>query len=147
MSNQSRFLDNKNGTITDVRKGLIWKQTDTMNDLKKWVNFQESLDYVRNLKEVKFAGYEDWRLPTYDEMKTFYDNSFFNKDFYDKDIHIDELFTHGGGFSMMCQTIPGRFKTWVLSLRDGSLDQPDGLWTLSESARAVRTKSSADQIR
>ena len=141
-----RFVDNGDGTITDTQTGLMWKQTDTMNDLKKWVNYQDSVDYVRELREQKFAGYEDWRLPTQVEMQTIYDESFFNKDLYDKDIHISEQFASGGGFSMMCQSPSGRTRTWILNIRDGSLDSPEGagnigaVWTISEAARAVRVQ-------
>ena len=139
-------MDNRDGTITDNLNGLMWKQSDTMNDLKKWVNYHDSVDYVRELREHKFAGYDDWRLPTQMEMQTIYDDSLSNKDLYDKEIHISEKFTQGGGFSMMCQSVSGRTRTWVLNIRDGSLDSPEGagnigaVWTVSETARAVRNQ-------
>ena len=145
MSDQNRFIDNGDGTVTDSRTGLMWKQTDTMNDLKKWVNYQESVDYTRQLREQKFAGYDDWRLPAHSEIQSIYDRSLSNKDLYEKEIHISNFFTPGGGFSMICQGIPGRTRTWVLNIRDGSLNSPEGaghigaIWTISEAARAVRT--------
>ncbi len=146
MSSQIRFVDNGDGTVTDTQTGLMWKQTDTMNDLKKWVNYQDSVDYTRELKEQEFAGYGDWRLPTHAEMQTIYHESLSNKDLYDKEIHISDRFASGGGFSMICQSIPGRTRTWVLNIRDGSLNSPEGaghigtIWTISEAARAVRTQ-------
>ncbi len=78
MSNQTRFSDNGDGTVTDTQNGLMWIKTDTMNDLGKWVNYIDSQDYVRALNEKKFAGYEDWRLPCRDELSTFYDESLKN---------------------------------------------------------------------
>jgi len=57
------FVDNGDGTVTSKKHGLMWSKTDSMNDLKKWVNYQESKDYARELSENKFAGYDDWRLP------------------------------------------------------------------------------------
>ena len=150
MPSQNRFVDNGNGTVTDTQTGLMWKQTDTMNDLKKWINYQDSVDYVRELRDQKFAGYEDWRLPTQVEMQTVYDKSFSNKDLYDKEIHISEQFASGGGFSMICQSVAGRMRTWVLNIRDGSLNSPEGsgnigaVWTISEATRAVRVQKPHD---
>ena len=139
MSNNGRFFDNGDGTVTDVQAGLMWTRTDTMNEMGKWVNYMESMDYIRALNEKKFAGYEDWRLPAKDELSTFYDESFSNTDKFGKIIHIGDSFASGGGLSMVAQLISGRPRTWVLSLRDGQYSQPDGLWTIAESARAVRS--------
>lgn len=139
MAEQERFVDNGDETVTDRKTGLMWKKTDTMIDLKKWVNYQESVDYVRELKEKKFAGYDNWRLPTKDEMQAFYDESFSQEDKFGKTIHISDTFASGGGFSMIAKMVDGRMRTWVLKLRDGEFEHPDGLWTLAEAARAVRS--------
>jgi len=142
MIEDNRFRDNGDGTVTDGRTGLMWKQNDSMIDLKKWVNFQDSVDYARGLNLQKFAGYDDWRLPTRDEMETLYDPALEQNDRFDKVVHISSAFSKGCGFSMIAQLVPGRFRTWVLNLREGNMEQPDGLWTLSESARVVRGLSS-----
>ena len=39
---------------------------------------------------------------------------------------------------MIAQQVPGRMRTWVLNIRDGEFSHPEGLWTLTEAARAVR---------
>ena len=133
------FIDNGDGTVTSRSHGLMWCKTDSMNDLKKWVNYQEATDYVRCLKEDNFAGYNDWRLPYKDEMFTLFDQNFNNTDQFEKAIHISDQFASGGGFSMIAQQVSGRMRTWVLNIRDGEFAQPDGLWTLTEAARAVRS--------
>ena len=133
------FIDNEDGTVTSRSHGLMWCKTDSMNDLKKWVNYQEATDYVRCLKEDNFAGYNDWRLPYKDEMFTLFDQNFNNTDQFEKAIHISDQFASGGGFSMIAQQVSGRMRTWVLNIRDGEFAQPDGLWTLTEAARAVRS--------
>ena len=141
MAEQERFVDNGDETVSDRKTGLMWKKTDSMIDLKKWVNYQESVDYVRELKENKFCGYDDWRLPTKDEMQTLYDEAFSQKDKFGKIIHISDKFASGCGFSMIAKQVDGRMRTWVLKLRDGEFEQPDGLWTLTEAARAVRSQA------
>ena len=117
----------------------MWCKNDSMNDLKKWVNYQESGDYVRELREKKYAGYDDWRLPAKDEMSTLFDKKFENADQFGKTIYISDQFASGGGFSMIAQQVTGRMRTWVLNIRDGEYSHPDGLWTLTEAARAVRS--------
>lgn len=139
MVQEERFRDNGDGTVTDTETGLMWKQTDTMIDLKKWVNYQESVDYVRELRENKFAGYDDWRLPGRDEIEPLFNKSFELKDKFGKTVHISDRFTEGCGFSMIAKMVDGRVRTVVFKLREGEWDYPDGLWTLAESARAVRT--------
>ena len=135
----NRFISNGEHTVIDTKNRLMWKSTDSMNDMEKWVNYQESADYVRVLCEQKFAGFVDWRLPTREEMATLYDESYSLKDKFEKDIHICDCFSSGGGFSMIAQIVSGRMRVWVLNLRTGEYDQPDGLWTLTEAARAVRS--------
>lgn len=141
MTSQERFVDNGDETVSDRKTGLMWKKTDTMTDLKKWVNYQDSVDYVRELKEKRFAGYDDWRLPTKDEMYSLYDETLSQKDKFGKIIHISNQFASGGGFSMIAKMVDGRFRTWILKLRDGEYENPDGLWTLTEAARAVRSQT------
>lgn len=141
MTSQERFVDNGDETVSDRKTGLMWKKTDTMIDLKKWVNYQDSVDYVRELKEKRFAGYDDWRLPTKDEMYSLYDETLSQKDKFGKIIHISNQFASGGGFSMIAKMVDGRFRTWILKLRDGEYENPDGLWTLTEAARAVRSQT------
>ena len=133
------FVDNGDGTVTCEAQGLMWCKTDSMIDLKKWVNYQESVDYARELREKKCAGYDDWRLPTKDEMSTLFDEKFENTDQFGKTIYISDQFASGGGFSVIAQQVPGRMRTWVLNIRDGEFAQPDGLWTLTEATRAVRS--------
>lgn len=134
-----RFISGGEHTVIDTEARLMWTRTDSMMDKEKWVNYQDATDYARELCENRFAGFDNWRLPTRDEMGSLYNESHSIKDKFEKDIHICDCFAPGGGFSMIAGIIRGKMRTWVLNLRTGEFDQPDGLWTLTEAARAVRS--------
>ena len=67
------FIDNKNGTVTFKTSGLIWQQCavgqnwtgTTCNGNAKKMNWGEAMKLTSN-----FAGYNDWHLPTKDELMT-----------------------------------------------------------------------------
>lgn len=139
MDKEPSYKDNGDGTITDETSNLMWKKTDSMIDLKKWMNYQDCVDYARELRENKFAGYDDWRLPTREEMSTLYNESFSLKDRFQKIVHISDVFQEGCGISIVAGQVPGRQRTWILNIRTGEYDNPDGLWTLTESTRVVRS--------
>ena len=72
-------------------------------------------------------------------MKTMYDESFSNTDQFGKESHISDSFSPAGGFSMIAQLITGKTRAHILNLRDGEETLPDGLWTLTEATRLVRS--------
>lgn len=60
---KSGLIDNENGTVTDPKTGLMWKRV--MEGTFTWN------DAVEKFKGCdRFAGYNDWRLPTIEELKT-----------------------------------------------------------------------------
>jgi len=62
------FIDNENGTVTDPDTGLVWQKGDSFHDLKKGLNWYEALEYITRKNLEKFAGYDDWHLPTLNEL-------------------------------------------------------------------------------
>ncbi len=146
VADMGRFIQNGEQTVIDTEGRVMWTRTDSMIDLEKWVNYQDAADYARELGEKKFAGFDNWRLPTKDEMATLYNETYSLKDKFEKEIHICDCFASGCGFSMIAQIISGKMRTWILNLRTGEYDQPDGLWTLTEAARAVRTMGPDESI-
>lgn len=64
----NRFIDNKDGTITDLVTQLEWQQTPDVLT-KTW---EESLLYAENLM---FASKTDWRLPSIRELQSISDES------------------------------------------------------------------------
>jgi hypothetical protein len=67
------FIDNKNGTVTFKTSGLTWQQCavgqnwtgTTCNGNAKKMNWGEAMKLSSN-----FAGYNDWHLPTKEELMT-----------------------------------------------------------------------------
>ena len=71
------WVDNKDGTVTDPRNGLIWKRCNEGSEFKNgecvgwgtnksWVLAQE---IVAQANQNKYLGRSDWRLPTEGEFK------------------------------------------------------------------------------
>ncbi|MCI5178095.1 MAG: DUF1566 domain-containing protein [Candidatus Electrothrix sp. AW3_4] len=85
-----QYIDHGDGTITDTKTGLMWKRC--LEGLSG-VNCEEGKveryiwnEAVEHSKNVEYAGYADWRLPTVAELKTLvYCSKGKNKEGYCKD--------------------------------------------------------------
>jgi hypothetical protein len=60
------FVDNGDGTITDLATGLMWQKGDSGTTR----NWEQALDYAESLVQ---AGYDDWRLPNAKELQSIVD--------------------------------------------------------------------------
>ena len=65
---QNNFVDNGDGTVSDLATGLMWQKADD-GIPRDW---QEALEYAENLE---LAGYTDWRLPNAKELQSIVDYS------------------------------------------------------------------------
>ncbi len=91
------FIDNGDGTVTDTRANLMWKKDDSFKEFGYGINWFEAQDYCEILNEKKFAGYEDWRLPSGEEAKSAFSFTQSNTDKDGAETHISDLFEPGGG--------------------------------------------------
>ena len=91
------FVDNGDGTISDTRTNLMWKKDDSFKEFGYGINWFEAQDYCEILNEKKFAGYDDWRLPSGEEAKSAFSFTQSNTDKDGAETHISELFEPGGG--------------------------------------------------
>lgn len=68
--NQPAYLDNRDGTVTDLNTGLMWSQSPDLNG-DGVINAADKLSYEEALSgagSFTLAGYSDWRLPTIKEL-------------------------------------------------------------------------------
>ncbi len=63
---KNRFVDNADGTITDIATGLMWQQADS----KDGMIWEHALAYAEGLE---LAGHDDWRLPDAKELQSLVD--------------------------------------------------------------------------
>jgi hypothetical protein len=63
-----QFVDNLNGTVTDTRTGLMWMRFAEGQRQQDDQPEAYSFDAAMNLGR-KIAGYDDWRLPTVEELE------------------------------------------------------------------------------
>ena len=96
MSDKERFIDNHDGTITDSTTGLLWMQQDAWQKEAKWFTWDEAADLVHDLNNIKLGGFQDWRLPTEEEIQSLYHEKASNQDKYGKEIHLWPAFPSGG---------------------------------------------------
>ncbi|MBI2472726.1 MAG: DUF1566 domain-containing protein [Planctomycetes bacterium] len=79
-----KFKMQKNGKVVyDHVSCLMWQQTGSQNDM----NYQDAKNYISALNKERFAGYNDWRLPTLEEAISLMEPA--KKD---GDLHIDPVF-------------------------------------------------------
>ncbi len=65
---QGRFIDNKDGTVTDTKTNLMWAKDDNQGNIT-WRNAKAYCEHII------LSKYEDWRMPTIDELATLYDKN------------------------------------------------------------------------
>ena len=65
---QNTFVDNGDGTISDLATGLMWQKADDGYS-RDWEN---ALSYAEDLE---LAAYDDWRLPNAKELHSIVDYS------------------------------------------------------------------------
>ncbi|MCP4112621.1 MAG: DUF1566 domain-containing protein, partial [Desulfobacteraceae bacterium] len=61
---KNAFTDNGDDTVTDNVTGLIWQKSGSDKTMK----YDKTQAYIDDLNRKQFAGYNDWRLPTLEEL-------------------------------------------------------------------------------
>lgn len=95
VSDDPRYQDNKDGTVTDLETRLVWVQIDSYESRKEWINWYKAQDYIKELNDSKFGGATNWRLPTRKELASLFDeNKSVSWNYYwtKNELHIDPIF-------------------------------------------------------
>lgn len=61
-----RFVDNRNGTITDKLTGLMWEK----QPIRTKMNWEQSFHRITHLNAISLGGHKDWRLPNILELES-----------------------------------------------------------------------------
>ncbi|MFC1829605.1 DUF1566 domain-containing protein, partial [Thermodesulfobacteriota bacterium] len=125
------FIDNENATITDRYTGLMWQKG--CSD-KKERNHPRT-GYINKLNKERFAGHNDWRVPTLEELASLLEAKK-NKD----GIHIDPIFskTEACASSDSYFEIYGRQLSLTINFGNGEVAPPRALGTAG-CIKAVRS--------
>ncbi len=62
-----QLRDNGDGTITDMRTGLMWCMFDSYIELNACLNYDQAKEYIARLRT---GGHSNWRLPSGSELKS-----------------------------------------------------------------------------
>ncbi len=133
-----RFVDNGDGTVTDLETKLIWKQTDSFQDTSKWNNWFRAQEYIQSLNIEKFEGYSDWRMPTLEEAESLHDENHSIKDMDRMDIFISSAFSPGGGFTCWTSNEMPHATAAIYYYRYGHANSNHKEDITKDSVRAVR---------
>ena len=111
MSESDRFIDNKDGTLTDTQTTLTWFLEDGWQREAKWFTWDEAHDLVIDMNAIKFCNFQDWRIPLEDEIRTLYNPEVINHDKYEKENHLDTVFPPGGQSTVWLKGEGGSYGT------------------------------------
>lgn len=125
----SRFIDNGNETITDSQTGLTWLKKDSRQIKGKWMDLEKAKKFAEELNASRFGGYDDWRVPKLEEVKTIFDMNSVMRARGNDEIHLPPVFepecadntwtdTVNGNKAMLFSLIKGR-SNWINKLGEG----------------------------
>lgn len=137
MSEETRFSDNGNGTITDHKLNLMWKKTDSFQDTQKWKNWFTGHEYMQIVNLERFGGHEDWRFPWEFEAFSLLEIEKSNTDKYGDSIYMDPIFEPGGAGVTWTEDTKDS-SALLIQFEDGMKVWPSQYANLNMAVRLVR---------
>lgn len=136
-SQDKRYVDNGNETITDTKTGLMWMKMDAFQQKGHLLDWNQAIAFVRQLNEENFAHHEDWRVPTRKELVTLYEADKLNGTL-GMNVHIDPIFAKDGLASLWSSEINGEYNAFGVVLNSGDIFSAPRRAKSQKSVRAVR---------
>ncbi len=140
-SQDKRYTDNGDGTISDSKTGLMWMKNDSYLHTGHWLNWHEVKIYVKGLNEVRFANYSDWQLPTKEELRSLFESSKTSGSQVGREmkIHTDPLFGKNGSGSLWSANENGMHNAIGIVFNTGDTFSGNKKSRSRKATRAVRT--------
>ena len=135
-----RFKDNGDKTITDTKTGLMWMKEDSYLHFGHWVNWFESIHFIKKINEDGFANQYDWQLPTIEQLTTLHEMDKMNSKVLGKgmNIHIDPIFAKEGSASLWSIEENGNYNAFGVVLNTGKRFNSSKNSRFRKAVRAVR---------
>jgi Protein of unknown function (DUF1566) len=116
MPDTVRFQDNGNGTVSDLQTGLMWQKGDSFKHAQKGLSWYQAWEYVDKKNGEKFAGYNDWRLPTLDELHGIWDPNLPLKSKDGEPIGLPAVFADSGSYYLWTSNERNLDHAWYFGL-------------------------------
>ena len=141
-----RFVEGEDDTVIDRTKRLVWLKKDTWQLTGKWMNWVQVRDFSERMNRKRYAGYENWRLPTADEAKSLYDKTQSNEDYMGTTVPHPSLFTPGFGFLFWTSQVRNKIQGMRFGYRKGLVIYDDIYRVSRGSTRLVRNIEKEDGL-
>ena len=120
-SQDKRFIDNGDGTITDTKTQLMWMKQESYQQTGHWLTWFESYEFIKKANEDGFANYFDWQMPTLKDLKTLHEPHKTNSQQVGREmkIHIDPIFAKQGSGVWWALEANGHFNAFGIEFNSG----------------------------
>ena len=112
-----RYVENdfedQGEVVIDHATGLMWQKSGSDNAL----TYQETQAYIKQLNRERFAGYNDWRLPTVNELL-----SLVEQNYQSKGIYINPLFDSRQLWCWTADKSSAELVAWRVNFSDGAVN-------------------------
>ncbi len=114
-----RFVEGEDSTVIDTRRRLIWMKFDSWQIKSEWINWNQAKEFAEEMNKVSFAGFNNWRLPTQEEVKSLFDKTQENEDHMGQKAFCSTLFPKGFGFLCWTGDVRSKVQAVRVGLRKG----------------------------